>query len=159
MEDSYLYHQEAHGFLCVRDANVLYVQGGHFNPPLEVDISPFDKELDIFWPCPGVRYIMSSKDMNAQTMQHFIPRSLSFKRKRILVIGASGQLGCAIRRTFSNDIVFGTCNMNPTKEFSYKLDLSDMGSNCDKLEFIFGATRPQIASLRWIHLGRWLNVM
>ena len=74
----------AHGFLCVRDANVLYVQGGHFNPPLGVDISPFDKELDIFWPCPGVRYIMSSKDMNAQTMQHFIPRSLSFKRKRIL---------------------------------------------------------------------------
>ena len=56
----------AHGFYCLENSTVLYLQGGIFNPPEEVDLNPFDTHLGIPWPKPDVSYIMSKKDQESQ---------------------------------------------------------------------------------------------
>ena len=69
------------------------LQGGCFDKSLKTErtVSLFDPVLDIFWPKPkDVMCIISKKDQTALNLDcselHVAP-----KRKRILIIGASGQ--------------------------------------------------------------------
>ena len=71
-------------------------QGGCFNPPYEGGISPFDDIVDVHWPIPkGVPPNLSVKDIDAPCLT-LAPRfsvSVQSKRKRFLIVGASGQGG------------------------------------------------------------------
>ena len=59
-----------HGFICLEDADILYLQGGCFDPRSEMDINPFDKSLNIYWPKldESTSYVMSEKDMRAPNL-------------------------------------------------------------------------------------------
>ncbi len=73
------------------DCHVLLLQGGCFDRTgvTEKAISLFDPHLDVHWPVPdGVQPIISQKDHIAPNLP--LP-PLEVLRKRILVIGASGQ--------------------------------------------------------------------
>lgn len=105
-----------HAFLCIDDADVLYLQGGCFNSSGEKDICPFDPTIGIPWPkfSSVTEYIVSQKDQNApRLLDHKSLRSseaeLAFQKKRILIIGASGQVGGALCEAFDpNNHVIGT---------------------------------------------------
>ena len=102
-----------HAFLCLEDADMLYIQGGCFDPSQEIDISPFDPVLDIRWPRIGVQeYIISSKDKAAPYMhdrKEFDTTPVA-KKMRILIVGASGQVGGALAEAFQSEHVIGTFN-------------------------------------------------
>jgi hypothetical protein len=82
---------------------MLYLQGGCFDPPRELDVSPFDLTLNIHWPVlEGVsKYFMSDKDVKAPNLvyiQNFKQVLKGFDKplRRILIFGASGQVGGAL---------------------------------------------------------------
>ena len=104
-----------HGFLCLEDADMLYLQSGTFNPPNEIDLDPFDPIIGVHWPklddVPD--YIMSDKDKNAPKLldrEKFQGTVASNAKplRRILVIGASGQVGGALVEAFGAENVIGT---------------------------------------------------
>jgi dTDP-4-dehydrorhamnose 3,5-epimerase len=56
----------AHGFLTMSEyAEVLYKTNNFYNKESEVSINPFDKELNIKWPEPNQKVIMSAKDLHS----------------------------------------------------------------------------------------------
>lgn len=109
-----------HGFLCLKDAHMLYLQGGCFDSRNELDISPFDPVLDVHWPklADLSEYLLSAKDMGAPNLLALgifrgscggISNEVKPLR-RILIIGASGQVGGALVEAFGAENVIGTCN-------------------------------------------------
>ena len=46
-------------------AEVLYKTNNFYNKDSEVSINPFDKELNIKWPEPNQKIIMSAKDLHS----------------------------------------------------------------------------------------------
>lgn len=71
---------------------MLYLQGGCFNPRSELDVSPFDANLDIYWPkLEDIdTYIMSDKDKRAPNLllhEEFVGTvARNSPRKRVLII-------------------------------------------------------------------------
>jgi dTDP-4-dehydrorhamnose reductase/dTDP-4-dehydrorhamnose 3,5-epimerase len=93
---------------------VMYCQEGVFDPSTEMDVAWNDPLLNIRWSIPhGVEPIISAKDLRApqlasrrSDLAHMPPR------KRVLVLGASGQVGSALSKRFtkSSYLCVGTYN-------------------------------------------------
>ena len=105
-----------HAFLCLEDADMLYIQGGCFDPSTEKDINPFDPFLDIRWPkLDDVQeYILSGKDKVAPNLQEReeFDMSIGDPKKRVLIVGASGQVGGALSEASQSEHVIGTFSQN-----------------------------------------------
>ena len=145
----------AHGFLCLKEATVLYLQGGVFDPPAETDINAFCDKIDIFWPPPFENYVQSLKDANAPALAESIPKHIEMRTcKRVLVIGAMGQLGQAITACHHEDHVVGTYNSGADQTVPYKLDLRGLDVSSEHLESLLEMVRPHIiylcAGLTWV---------
>ena len=101
-----------HGFFTLEDnTNALYLQEGCFDPSQENDVSPFDPFINVVWPIHSQEPpILSDKDTNAPHLSSRVEVPL-VPRKRILIIGASGQIGSAIMEQFGPENCVGTyCN-------------------------------------------------
>eukprot|EP00227_Mantoniella_beaufortii_P001310 CAMPEP_0197618592 /NCGR_PEP_ID=MMETSP1326-20131121/61614_1 /TAXON_ID=1155430 /ORGANISM="Genus nov. species nov., Strain RCC2288" /LENGTH=417 /DNA_ID=CAMNT_0043187491 /DNA_START=4 /DNA_END=1255 /DNA_ORIENTATION=+ len=112
-----------HGFVCLEDADMLYLQSGCMDPLTEMDLDPFDPTLGVHWPKLDdfPEYTMSDKDRKAPA---FLERE-QFKGtisdeaaaagplKRVLVIGASGQVGGALVEAYGAENVIGTYSKVP----------------------------------------------
>ena len=107
-----------HGFFTFEDNTcALYLQEGTFNPENEADVHPFDPLINVQWPVPaGVEPVMSAKDTSAPILSvrrpHLATRT---PRGRVLVIGASGQVGGSLLETFGAENCIGTYCGTPVK--------------------------------------------
>ena len=141
-----------HGFLCLRDADVLYLQGGCFNPPSETDISPFDECLNIYWPKldDPTTYIMSDKDMRAPNLldhKDFAGTAgTGCPLRRVLVIGASGQVGGALVEVFGKENVIGTYNKNAHADMVH-FDLEVAAKDPEYTQYFITLCRPEIVCI------------
>eukprot|EP00908_Phaeocystis_cordata_P025673 Transcript_814.p1 GENE.Transcript_814~~Transcript_814.p1 ORF type:complete len:498 (-),score=230.30 Transcript_814:558-2051(-) len=100
-----------HGFFTIEDNTcALYLQQGCFNPVNEKDNHPRDPLFDVAWPVPsGVVPVMSPKDTSAPTLAVRRPHLVGMKpRGRILIIGASGQVGGALMELYGAENCIGT---------------------------------------------------
>ena len=115
-----------HAFLCLEEADVLYIQSGCFDPPNEIDLNVFDQVLDVHWPklTDIEDYVMSYKDKNAPSILDVtafawtLPRSVN-PLDRVLIVGASGQVGGALLETFGRENVIGTYSTTPCPGMVY----------------------------------------
>ena len=100
-----------HGFFTLEDDTcALYLQEGCFDPSKEADTHPHDPLFGVAWPVPeGVAPLMSAKDTAAPPLAvrrpHLTGRA---PRGRVLVIGASGQVGGALLEAFGPKNCVGT---------------------------------------------------
>lgn len=110
-----------HGFITLEmGTRMLYLQGGTFSTRQESDCNAFDPLLDIRWPllsagAEDVAIIMSEKDRLAPFVCDASRRpelAGSAPRKRVLIIGASGQVGAALVEEYSHHgyLAYGTHN-------------------------------------------------
>ena len=144
----------AHGFYCIENSTVLYLQGGVFNPPEEVDLNPFDPHLRILWPKPHLSYIMSKKDQESQSFFNLHPAfSKSPPLRRILVIGASGQVGRAIVELYGQCNVVGTFNSH-TEANMLEFNLTGLKNETQRLRQMIESIRPEVtficAGFTWV---------
>lgn len=54
-----------HGFLALKDSNVIYLQGDVWRPDSEITLRYDDPKFNINWPIVDSDYILSDKDKNA----------------------------------------------------------------------------------------------
>ena len=142
-----------HAFLCIQDADVLYLQGGCFDPPNEIDINPFDEVLDIHWPKLSdiSEYIMSAKDKAAPMLHHIekfkekVPKVFPTLR-RVLVIGGSGQVGGALLEAFGNGNVIGTFSTTPCEGMVH-FDLQAAAKNPSLADDLINLCQPRIVCI------------
>ncbi len=141
-----------HAFVCLEDADVLYLQGGCFDPT-EIAVTPFDRLLGIYWPTltdiPS--YIISDKDNNSPALidrKIFadVLKTCVSPPKRILIIGASGQVGGALVEAFGMENVIGTYNSTPC-EGMVPFDLESATKDPRKVEDLFTMCRPEIVCI------------
>ena len=100
-----------HGFFTFEDNTcALYLQEGTFNPENEADTHPHDDFVAVKWPIPsGVTPVMSAKDTIAPPLNVRRPHLVGIEpRGRILIIGASGQVGGALMAAFGERNCVGT---------------------------------------------------
>ena len=147
----------AHGFMCTSDTSlVIYVQGGVFNSTRERDLDPFDSQLDIYWPKPVAKYILSDKDTHAPSLAVFEPSLCAgIAPRRVLIIGISGQLGQALSRVHVSDHVYGTYCSHEVPGVNKFIDLSDIDYlRSGRFEAFVQSIRPHImyisAGFTWV---------
>lgn len=90
----------ANSYLTLED-NVLYsyLVNDHWHPDASYSfVNATDPALNIDWPIPSAEWEMSEKDKNHPPLKDALP----VKAKKILITGANGQLGTALRRDFPN---------------------------------------------------------
>lgn len=143
----------AHGFLCVQDATILYLQGGLFGQG-ELDVNAFDPELGIAWPGEDSSFIMSSKDRLAKNLKDIHPGSNMLPRlRRILVIGATGQLGRVLCETYGRIHTICTCN-ETQKPGMLDFDMQSVKRDIFRLETIIDSIQPEVvficAAYTWV---------
>jgi len=121
---------------------MLYLQGGCYDPSSEKDTNPFDPFLDISWPKLDAAHqiILSRKDRLAPKLNEWMDLPTGPLKKRILIIGASGQVGGALAEAFKSEHIIGTYSHNSgeglvhfdleeaAKDPSLAVDLIDMCS-------------------------------
>lgn len=94
-----------HGFISSKEGcTILYLQEGTFDPPNELDFLWNDNAIGVRWNEPP-NVIMSAKDKIAPTVESRFG-SIPYKNdaKRVLVIGASGQLGTALCKLWRGSV-------------------------------------------------------
>ncbi|HEU5122003.1 MAG TPA: dTDP-4-dehydrorhamnose 3,5-epimerase family protein, partial [Candidatus Saccharimonadales bacterium] len=120
----------ANSYLTLED-NVVYsyLVNDHWHPDASYSfINATDPSLDIDWPIPPEEWEMSDKDKNHPMLKD----AMSVKPKKVLVTGANGQLGKALRKEF------------PDAEFVSREELD--------------ITNPDLRSLRhWRDYGTIIN--
>lgn len=100
-----------HGFYTLEDdTDALYLQEGCFHPVDERDTHPYDPFLAVAWPLAPDETTpptLSTKDTNAPHLSArvVVPER---PRRRILVIGATGQIGDALLAEFGPENCIGT---------------------------------------------------
>ena len=104
----------ANGFQALEDNTVYtYLVNDHWSPDaVYSNVSIFDETLNINWPISLDEAIISDKDKNHPDLKNATP----IEEKKILVTGANGQLGKALKSVFKD------------AEFATKEDL-DLTSN------------------------------
>jgi len=136
-----------HGFFCEEDAEVLYLQGGVFEPQFERDVHPFDMTLDIKWPkLEGQDYIISEKDLNAPNFLERFGNELSPEIapwRRVLVIGASGQVGGALVEAIGSEAVVGTFSNTPVDGF-VRFDMQEAVRDPKLVDDLITLCHPEI---------------
>ena len=142
-----------HAFLCLEDADVLYLQSGCFDPPDEMDFNVFDKILDVHWPVlhEVKNYIISEKDRKAPNIidvKDFIeilPRNVR-PLDRVLIVGASGQVGGALLESFGREHVIGTYSSTACPGMVY-FDLEAAASDPQVAEDLITMCRPRVVCI------------
>lgn len=88
----------ANGFQALEDQTVYtYLVNDHWSPDAKYsNVSIFDKSLKIDWPISLDKAIISEKDHNHPDLKDATP----IKPKKVLVTGANGQLGRALKEVF-----------------------------------------------------------
>lgn len=142
-----------HGFLCLEDCKMLYLQGGCFNPSCEMDVSPFDPVLKIHWPIlEGVpNYVMSEKDAKAPNLADIhgfqqVLKGADKSLRRILIIGASGQVGGALVEAFGEQHVIGTYS-SAYSPGMLKFDLQDAAREPKLARDLLMSCRPEVVCI------------
>lgn len=140
-----------HAFLCLEAADVLYLQSGCFDPPNEVDVNVFDNVLDIHWPELGVNYILSEKDRKApgildvSLFKDILPRSIN-TLDRVLIVGASGQVGGALLESFGTENVIGTYSSTPCPGMVH-FDLQAAATDPQMVADLMTMCRPRVVCI------------
>jgi dTDP-4-dehydrorhamnose reductase/dTDP-4-dehydrorhamnose 3,5-epimerase len=90
----------ANSYLTLEDNTVYsYLVNDHWHPDAAYSfVSATDPELKIDWPIPQDEWEMSEKDKNHPMLKDAAP----VKAKKVLVTGANGQLGKALKKEFPN---------------------------------------------------------
>lgn len=88
----------ANSYLTLEDNTVYsYLVNDHWYPDASYSfVNAIDPSLNIDWPIPTSEWEMSEKDKNHPMLKDVAP----IKPKKVLVTGASGQLGKALRQEF-----------------------------------------------------------
>jgi dTDP-4-dehydrorhamnose reductase len=140
-----------HGFMAVEPSTrMLYLQGGTFSLGQESDCNPFDKLIDAHWPLLNSEPIISDKDRNAPLITHESRRpqlSLRVTMPRILIIGASGQVGSALVQEYRrhNYLVYGTHNSHPFPgEHTVRFNLEEAAAEPSFAEELIDMMHPSI---------------
>ncbi|CAH1775231.1 unnamed protein product [Owenia fusiformis] len=145
-----------HGFLSLKEnSTVVYCQGGFFHPSIDFGITPFDPVADVYWPIPkDASAIISEKDEKALPAK--VEGGVLPKRTRVLIIGASGQVGGALKEAVAKrpDMVsIGTCGEHP-QECLIPFDMEKAASDPSIIDTLFTACRPAIvcicAAFSWV---------
>ena len=142
-----------HGFVCLEDADILYLQGGCFDPRSEMDINPFDESLNIYWPKldDSTSYVMSEKDMRAPNLadlKDFEGAEVTGRPplRRLLVIGASGQVGGALLEAFGEENVIGTYSNNARPGMVH-FDLEAAAKDPQYTQYLITMCRPEVVCI------------
>ena len=98
-----------HGFLTLEDDTcALYLQEGCFHPVDERDVHPRDPFLAVAWPEGASAPTLSAKDAAAPTLfERGVPVPPT-PRRRVLIVGATGQVGGALLAEFGREHCIGT---------------------------------------------------
>eukprot|EP00928_Gymnodinium_smaydae_P080320 TRINITY_DN64040_c0_g1_i1.p1 TRINITY_DN64040_c0_g1~~TRINITY_DN64040_c0_g1_i1.p1 ORF type:complete len:539 (-),score=87.09 TRINITY_DN64040_c0_g1_i1:44-1660(-) len=150
-----------HGFMSILpDTRMLYLQGGTFAADQEKDCNPFDALLGVHWPLEGVEPIISDKDRNAASVVHATrwPRLAGrAAMPRVLIIGASGQVGSALRREYAAHgyLVYGTHSAHPIAgDHTIHFDLEAAAADPALADALLTTMRPEIvfvcAAFTWV---------
>eukprot|EP00403_Amphidinium_massartii_P019992 CAMPEP_0178411032 /NCGR_PEP_ID=MMETSP0689_2-20121128/21287_1 /TAXON_ID=160604 /ORGANISM="Amphidinium massartii, Strain CS-259" /LENGTH=496 /DNA_ID=CAMNT_0020032229 /DNA_START=13 /DNA_END=1499 /DNA_ORIENTATION=- len=130
---------------------LLYLQGGTFQPKLESDCTPFEELFGIHWPVSDLsKMIISDRDRNAPAISadSRMPQLKGRARpKRVLVIGASGQVGGAIVKDMEKNgyLVYGTHTANPAEgQYTIKFDLEAAAKEPNLADELLSVMRPDI---------------
>lgn len=139
-----------HGYLALEeDAAVIYCQGGFFDKSIpQHSASVFDPILSIAWPIknPEENVLISSKDKMVEYLnlpdKRIIPH-----RKRILIIGSTGQVGSTffhtIKKNYPEFIVIGTThNLKKPQRLSFDLESDAMDPL--KMKLLLDACSPHV---------------
>lgn len=147
----------AHGFFCMKEAIISYLQGGTFHTSQEQDLCPFDPILDVYWPrSKSGGYIMSEKDRSAPSLSSLKLSVPAKPVQRNLIIGASGQVGGALVEALGKHNCIGTYESTicSTKSGFMKVSLEDLlkdKKSCSELLF---SLRPHViylcAAFTWV---------
>ena len=142
-----------HGFVCLEDADILYLQGGCFDPRSEMDINPFDKSLNIYWPKldDSTSYAMSEKDLRAPNLVDLKDFDCTAATghpplRRVLVIGASGQVGGALLEAFGEENVIGTYSNNAQPGMVH-FDLEAAAKDPQYTQYLITMCRPEVVCI------------
>lgn len=145
-----------HGFFTYEDNTcALYLQEGTFNPENEADTHPFDPLFNVQWPVPkGVTPVMSPKDTAAPILSVRRPAlATATPRGRILVVGASGQVGSALLEAFGERNCIGTYCGSPVPGMVH-FDLAKAAMNpqlaVDLLQTVYPTCVCICAGFTWV---------
>ena len=90
---------------------------------------------------------MSEKDVNSQSLLCIRPGAGDLPPlRRILVIGASGQVGRAISELYGSNNVIGTFNLHGDPGMLH-LSLDNSGLETENFKYLVESIRPEIAFL------------
>lgn len=146
-----------HGFCSLEDnSTVVYCQGGCFRADIDHGITPFDPAVDIHWPQQdGVKQLLSPKDEQAPSIQ--VQRGILPKRTRVLVIGASGQVGGALMEALNNRpdmVAIGTCGEHPQERLMPFCMVKATSFDGKEIESVLTSCRPAVvcicAAFSWV---------
>jgi dTDP-4-dehydrorhamnose reductase/dTDP-4-dehydrorhamnose 3,5-epimerase len=145
-----------HGFFTFEDNTcALYLQQGCFNPANEKDNHPLDPMFNVQWPVPqGIVPEMSGKDIAAPTLNVRRPHLTGMKpRGRILIIGASGQVGGALMEAFGPENCIGTYTNTKIKGM-VPFDMAKCATNpqlaTDLIEMVYPTAVLICAGFTWV---------
>ena len=151
-----------HAFLSLKDDTlVVYGQSQPFNPSLEDNCNFEDPFVNVHWPHlhtgpPEV----SPKDRDTPLLPPTsIPRGIYPKRTRVLVIGASGQLGSVLMHKLRNQFeskyaVYGTYCNTQLDTHCVKMDLNSSATNAFTYHSLLQLCHPHVviicAAMTWV---------
>ena len=124
------------------ETQALYLQEGCFHPENECDVHPFDPFTNVQWPLIDKTEwpTLSQKDHDAPNLSGRMDVP-SQPRQRILVIGATGQLGSAIVEAYGAENCIGTYCNTKTNDAYVHFDM--MRALEEKYtEFLFDLVQP-----------------
>mmetsp|Transcript_36078 Transcript_36078/g.82858 ORF Transcript_36078/g.82858 Transcript_36078/m.82858 type:complete len:509 (+) Transcript_36078:80-1606(+) len=141
-----------HGVLALKpESRLLYLQGGTFIPELESDCTPFEELFGIHWPLSHPSNLtISDRDRNAPSITadnrkpHLRGKPCP---KRVLVIGASGQVGAAVSREMAQQgyLVYGTHTANAfPDQYTIRFDLEAAAKEPERASDLLSIMQPQI---------------
>eukprot|EP00854_Cymbomonas_tetramitiformis_P013305 gene13305-15723_t len=146
-----------HAFLAGENGcTIMYLQEGTFDPPNEMDVAWDDPVINIKWRIPdGVTPIISDKDKKAPKLVERRPNlPFSQPRKRVLIIGASGQVGNALKEEFSGYNCMGTYNTQQNDPCLTHCDMFELARNPSAAKLLLDSMAPDVvcicSAMTWV---------
>lgn len=106
------------------NTSYVYLVNAHWSPSAKYTfLNISDESVNISWPIPLSDVEVSEKDQHHPKLKDVVP----FKRKKTLIIGATGQLGKALQREFPEALAFGKSEFDISKSQTWNsIDWSDV---------------------------------